>query len=788
MQTEPVKPRYAVKPGTADFGVSDEGATASITQPPLLKTIVLVSGICVMAIQMTASRLVQPFFGSSQLIWANLIGFTMTCLALGYFLGGRLGDRYPRVTALYLLMGVATLLTLLIPVISNPVLSLTRDLSDKLPAGQFIGSLLGIALIFGLPMVLFACVSPYAVRLLLRDPHGAGKTAGTLSSLNTIGSIFGTFVPVFVIIPTLGARATILIFGGILLIAAAVAYFVARSQGEPAFPTAVPATKTASAASATDTGKIATPFLLPIVFVCGMAVMAMEMGASRLIQPYFGDSLLIWACLIGFIIIYLATGYFVGGRLGDRYPQTSFLYTLTGIAAVAIGVVPLLSKPILDLAQSAFKSINGGLFFGALFGIIILLAVPVILLGCVSPFAIRLLMNNVSNAGKTAGKVSSVSTIGSILGTFLPVLVLIPTIGTRNTFYLFSITLLAFSTVGLWIVNRKNVPLFGGALALVLIAAFVLNFGIKTAPYGKLLYEKESSYNYIQVVERDQTAGDQAGQIDLVLNEGRAVHSIYNPKKILTGGPWDFYMIAPFFNKGQSEKEVKAMMMIGLGAGTVPKQLSKAYGSQVQVDGIEIDPAIIEAGRKYFDMNEPNLNAIAQDGRYGLLASQKKYDIIGMDAYKQPYIPFHLTTKEFFQEVRDHLTPNGVAVVNAGSPAVNGKIDYRLAEALAHTMKQVYPNVFMINLLGISGYYNTIIVATNQPSDIASFKRKIEQEVTNPLIKEVGAKAIAGGNIREWSGQSENGQALPPVLTDDLAPVERIIDQVIIDYVTGGGK
>ncbi|HEX2912075.1 MAG TPA: fused MFS/spermidine synthase, partial [Chloroflexia bacterium] len=236
----------------------------------------------------------------------------------------------------------------------------------------------------------------------------------------------------------------------------------------------------------------------------------------------------------------------------------------------------------------------------------------------------------------------------------------------------------------------------------------------------------------------------------------------------------------------QNEKDVKSAMVIGLGAGTVPKQLTKAYGNQIHVDGVEIDPDIIAAGRKYFDMNEPNLNAIAQDGRYALITSSNKYDIIGIDAYKQPYIPFHLTTQEFFREVRDHLNPNGVAVINAGTPAVGGNIDYRLAEALAATMKTVFPNVYMINLYNIAGYFNTIVVATNQPTSIENFRQNIEQKVTNPLIKEVGMRPLQKNSLKEWTGKTDGPQ--PPVFTDDWAPVEQIIDQVIIDYVTAGGK
>lgn len=789
MSTSPANSRRValkaleVEPGAKPQAHPDhQVAAVPSTRSPLVLAIVIIGGVSTMAIQMTASRLVQTYFGSSLVIWANLIGFTMVCLALGYYLGGRLSERFPRPALLYQLTLAGGLYMALIPLINNPVLDVTKAL------GQLAGSLAGIMLVFGVPLTLMGCISPFAVRLLVRDVRGAGRIAGAVSSLSTIGSIAGTFLPVLWLMPTLGTRVTIYLFSA-LLVAFSIAGLLS-GRGKDANAQSKPETLVSERSVSTSKlvekeveseVKTLTPFLWPIVFVCGVASIAVEMCASRLIQPYFGDSLIIWACIIGFIIIYLSIGYYLGGRLGDRFPRPNFLYQLTGLAAFALGLIPVLSTPIFNIASEGFRTADGLLFFGSLLGIIVLFAIPVILLGCVSPFSVRLLVKNVRDAGRTAGKVSSLSTIGSIAGSFLPVLVFIPTFGTRTTLYIFSLTLLVFSTIGLSMTAKRRAPVFAALTVVIALLAAFVTFGIKTASTGTLLAEKESAYNYIQVIKRNN------GQIDLVLNEGHAVHSIYNPNQALTGGPWDQYMITPYFNANESEKDVKSMLMLGLGAGTVPKQLTKAYGNQVQIDGVEIDPEIIAMGRKYFDMTEPNLNAIAEDGRYSLITSDKKYDIIGVDAYKQPYIPFHLTTKEFFQQVRDHLNPNGVAVINAGTPAVSNRIDYRLAETLAQTMRSVYPNVYMINLYKSSGYYNTIVVATNQPTTLDNFKKNISQNVTNSLVKQVGQRALDSGSIEEWTGVSKSGQP-PLVLTDDRAPIEQIIDQVIIDYVTAGGK
>src|SRR5712691_7476314 len=188
--------------------------------------------------------------------------------------------------------------------------------------------------------------------------------------------------------------------------------------------------------------------LILLVFVAGASSLAVELSASRLLAPYFGTSLFVWANLIGLILLYLTIGYYVGGRLADRFPRPRVLYTLTTVAALLIGVIPLLSRPILSWSLASFASFSISIFYGSLVSVILLFALPMILLGCVSPFAIRLRISQVGTAGHTAGQMYAISTAGSILGTFLPVLWLIPTIGTRDTFFVFAVALLFVSLLG----------------------------------------------------------------------------------------------------------------------------------------------------------------------------------------------------------------------------------------------------------------------------------------------------------------------------------------------------
>ncbi len=521
--------------------------------------------------------------------------------------------------------------------------------------------------------------------------------------------------------------------------------------------------------------------LIVLVFVAGACSLAVELSASRLLAPYFGTSLFVWANLIGLILLYLTIGYYVGGRLADRFPRPGVLYLLTTVAAFLIGVIPFISRPILSWSLTSFATYSISVFYGSLVAVIFLFAIPMILLGCVSPFAIRLRIEQVGRSGHTAGQLYAISTAGSILGTFLPVLWLIPTIGTRYTFFVFAVSLLLVSIVGL-ITTQLSMPRLPDTrkrldksllsiLLLIPMGAAVLSVNGPIKPPsgsdggGVLVAERESAYNYIQVVRVGE-------QMQLVLNEGLAVHSIYDPNQILTQGPWDYFMVAPYFNKPPfTQNQVHRACIIGLGAGTIPRELTAAYGP-IPIDGVEIDGTIVDLGRQYFHMNEPNLNVIVQDGRYFLRTTSHKYDIIGIDAYQQPYVPFQLTTLEFFQEVRAHLTPTGVTVINAGRTSK----DFRLVEALAQTMHGVFSNVYIIDT---ERFTNSIIIGTNAPSSLDNFRTNAAG-LTNPLLQSVAQASITYGNMREE-------RITNIYFTDDRAPVEQLIDQIIFDAVQNKG-
>ncbi len=498
-----------------------------------------------------------------------------------------------------------------------------------------------------------------------------------------------------------------------------------------------------------------------------MTTLAVELSAARLLEAVFGTSNIVWANIIGLILLYLTLGYFVGGRWADRSPHPLTFYRLLIWAAFTAGLIPLVSDPILDTAARAFPGTGemGGdvaLIVGSFASVLVLFALPVTLLGCVSPFAIRLALNRVSSAGDVSGRIYAFSTLGSLVGTFTPVLLFIPAVGTARTFLIFSGLLMLVGLVGLARAGGRWWRYLWMPLALALLAWRTLPGPIKPIESGKrLLWEKESAYNLIQVVE------DEYGWRYLLLNEGQGWHSLYHPDLLLTGFTWDFFLVGPLFNPPPLAP-VERLAIIGLAGGTIARQYDAVYHPQ-RIDGVEIDPEIVRAGRAFFGMDWPSLNVVVADGRYFLAHTDQRYDVIAVDAYRLPYIPWHLTTAEFFRLCRDRLDKDGVLVINVGRT----ENDYRLVEALVSTLQTAFADTHVIP---VPDSFNAIVVATVQPSSVDNLKRNLAA-VDDPYLSQVGAWALDN-----WRPIGAGG----PVFTDDRAPVERLTNLVMMRYFLEG--
>lgn len=495
-----------------------------------------------------------------------------------------------------------------------------------------------------------------------------------------------------------------------------------------------------------------------------MTTLAAEVSAFRLLGNIFGASNIVWASIIGLILLYLACGYFLGGRWADRSPQLTTFFSIMAWGAFTTGLIPFFSRPVLLQAARALVALNGPAVAGAFLGTMLIFVVPVTLLGCLSPFAIRMLINEPAKSGEISGRVYALSTCGSLLGSFLPVLVFIPWIGTRLTYLIFATLLLVVALAGLWMCGRYH------ALRSFWMLATLLGIGIWASrgslrPVSGLLFERESPYNLIQVVERNNTRY-------LLLNEGQGVHSVYHPERIESGGTWDYFLTAAFFNSPPvTPNHVENIAIIGLAAGTIARQYTEVFGS-IPITGIEIDGDIVTAGRRFFGMQQTNLQVIQSDGRAAMENLPYELSVIAVDAYRLPYIPWHLSTQEFFSEARAHLHEKGVLAINVGRTPT----DRRLVDALSTTLLTVFPSV---HVMDVPATFNTILVATVKPSTSDNLTANLENlpDDVHPILLNAMTRGVASLRPTQSTGI---------IFTDDRAPLEQLTNSILLRYLLEG--
>jgi spermidine synthase len=485
-----------------------------------------------------------------------------------------------------------------------------------------------------------------------------------------------------------------------------------------------------------------------IAFVVGSASLGAEISAARLLAPYFGASTIIWANTIATVLVALSVGYALGGRLADRRPDLRGLCAVVLLAAVLLAAVPFAADPFLRLSVKALGALSVGGFLGSLAAVLVLVAVPVLLLGTVAPYANRLALGSVAEAGTVTGGLYAISTAGSLVGTFLAALLLIPLIGTHRTFGVFAVALAVVAAAGMRRLRYLAVPV---ALAGLLFAP-PPGVGSDVAGAG-VIYETETQYQYARVLQFA------SGERWLQLNEGVAVHSDYRPWSYLTGGYWDDFLVLPLAGELGAPGRIA---ILGDAAGTV----ARAYGHyfpRARVDAVELDGSLTQIGKRYFGLRGPNLHLYTADARPWLEEQSAHYDAIFLDAYRQPYIPFYLVTREFFALIRAHLRPGGVVVVNVGHiPGSNA-----LEQVVSATLRAVFPSVMRDRVSN----GNSLVVASAGPLSAARMTASAPAGLGSVATTVAGrfGPALSGGTV----------------YTDDRAPIEWLTDLSILQYAQG---
>ncbi|HWI21173.1 MAG TPA: fused MFS/spermidine synthase [Baekduia sp.] len=490
-----------------------------------------------------------------------------------------------------------------------------------------------------------------------------------------------------------------------------------------------------------------------IVFVVGASSLGAEIAAARLLAPWFGASTIIWANTIATVLVGLSVGYWFGGRLADRDPSVASMSKIIFGAAILMALVPFLGSPFLRVSVEALDNIEAGAFVGSLIAVLVLIAVPVVLLGAISPFALRLSVQSVEEAGTVSGRLYAISTLGSLFGVFSSALLLIPVLGTRRTFLVFALALGLVAVAGLRMPRALMLPAaIAGLLALPVGT-------IKAADGEQVIWEQETAYQYARVVQ------DGDGDRRLELNEGQAVHSRYSPGEYLTGDYWDEFIVAPLASGAGAPKKVA---ILGNAAGTTARAIGH-YFPQAAIDAVEIDGELTKVGRVLFDMRAPRLRTHTADARPWLRRSHERFDLIMVDAYRQPYIPFYLATREFFAEAREHLTPGGVLAINIGHPEDSPDLE----QVLTATVRAEFPYALRDPVVET----NTALLASRAPlsaTNVAQHVARLPAEI-RPLAREFAQRLEAplrGGRV----------------YTDDVSPVEWLVDASIVKVAAEGER
>jgi spermidine synthase len=503
--------------------------------------------------------------------------------------------------------------------------------------------------------------------------------------------------------------------------------------------------------------------LLVAVFVSGAVVMSLELLGSRLLAPVFGNSIFVWGSLIGVVLSALSAGYYLGGKLADLKPSFEILSTLIFAAGILVLALPAIAPPLFGFVIS----LNIVEQYSPLLATTLLLAPPSLLLGTVSPYAIRLVAESVESLGKASGNLYALSTLGSIVGTFVTVFVLIPIFGVNKIIFGMGALLLVIAFLGLSLKLKAVVLMI--LVVLPFAAPYMVSRQLTVAAYtlalGDTVYETDTPYHHLVVADYYDPSSQSMVRILIMDDNLHSAMDLQNPNR--TVFPYTDYFDLGFL----LNPKISRVLFIGGGGFTGPKQFLRDYPN-VTVDVVEVDPEVISVAKEYFAVNagNPRLHIYNNDGRIFLQDTTQQYDLIVLDAYSRSYVPFHLMTLEFFKLVSSHLTSNGVVISNliSGVEADNDQ----LLSAEVNTMHAVFPNVYAFPVEG-SSYMdpqNVEILATNSGQHLT--EGDFEQLAASSKLVKISEMTDYVTNYFIISLDDS------PILTDDYAPVENLISPI----------
>ena len=489
-------------------------------------------------------------------------------------------------------------------------------------------------------------------------------------------------------------------------------------------------------------------YLYMTEFFAGMSVMAVELGASRLLAPYFSSSQIVWTIIIGTIMIAMALGNLYGGRSADRRPDPDRLYLRILVAAVWIAAIPFLGRyVIIGISGLLVVAVSRGfLIWAGFLACMVIFVFPLFLLGTVTPSLVKYTMDSLDDSGVVVGRLNAFNTIGSIIGTFVPTFVTIPAVGTAVTFLLFSGVLLLLGLLYFISARRRAIRCVIAGVLFVVFAVF--GAGRSFAFWeNDLVYEGESIYNYLQVK-------DEGDSVVLSTNVLFGVQSVMQKSGGLTGRYYDYALAAPVLADTEA-KDAPTMLVLGMGTGTYAVQC-REYFPSIGVEGVEIDEKITGLAHEFFRLPE-DIPVTTYDGRAFLNVCDRRYDVIMVDAYQDITIPFQMSSVEFFTLVRAHLNPGGVMVVNMN---MHSEDEGNINDWLSDTICAVFPYVQTVDVPYTTNR-ELFAAETDVFALFADRAAALENAELRGLMRRIGDGLVpctSGGRL----------------LTDDRAPVEKL--------------
>ena len=488
--------------------------------------------------------------------------------------------------------------------------------------------------------------------------------------------------------------------------------------------------------------------------------MGVEMMASRLLAPYYGDTVYVWGSLIAVIMTSLAIGYRRGGMLADKHPSYFELSNMILVAGVFVILIPISAPFVLEL----IKNIGLPSMYEPILPSAILLGIPTVYLGMVSPYALKLSANDIIDIGGVSGSLCSLNTIGSILGTFFTVFFLVPNFGRRETITGIGVVLVAVSLIG------RERSYFIGVAALLFILIIPSNLVVaKIAIFGSgsHVYSTETPYSSLVVID-NHLNGERTLFLDNMPHSAMYINGSVKPVYRYT----DYFNLALGYNPN-----ITNVLFIGGGGFSSPKQFLVDY-QWISVDVVEIDPKVVEVAQNYFNVpkNNSRLNIFVDDGRK-FLQNAGKYDLIVLDAYSHTYVPFHLMTLEFTSMVSDHLNEDGLLVANIIGSTLGDTSELLWSEVLTAKESIPYVSIYRTKDSPESMVQNLVMVASKiDPSKASIINNLNELKHSERYI-----------SFLEYKYQKDFPEDVL-ILRDNYAPVEDMLNPVTLTSYDPEGK